>query len=295
MTGLDLVLLRPEWLLALPVIAGLAAWLWRSRRDAGDWSRVIDPALLAALAALGRIDRARPGPTGLAALAAAALSAIALSGPAIERRDAAAFRNLDGVVFVLDASPSATGSESWEALRTMGRVGLAAFGARPGALVVFAGDAYVASDMTADTRQVGLTLSLVDTETVPDPGSRPDRGLALAARMLDEAGIIAGDVILLTDGGGIGPASYKAAAAIASRGARLSVVSPDPSLAPLAEAGKGRAFGLEDGTALATFLAEDARTRLERQDYPLLFRADLGRYLLLLALLPALLLFRRPA
>lgn len=296
MTGLGTIaLLRPLWLLALPAFAGFALLLWRRQRGAGDWSRVIDPALLAALAALGRIERAGPGAAWLAALAAAALTALALTGPSVERRDAAAFRNLDGVVFVLDASPSATGGVGWQALLTMGRSGIAALGARPGALVVFAGDAYVASDMTADTRQIGLTLSLVDAGTVPDPGSRPERGLGLAARILDEAGVLAGDVILLTDGGGVGPASYEAAAVIAAQGARLSVVSDDPALAALAEAGGGRLFGPAESTLLAAFLREDARARLERQDYPLLFRADLGRYLLVLALIPALLLFRRQA
>ena len=43
----------------------------------------------------------------------------------------------------------------------------------------------------------------------------------------------------------------------------------------------------------ANWLAEDARTRLEAQSYPLLFRKDIGRYVLALALLPLLLLFRR--
>jgi Ca-activated chloride channel homolog len=296
MSGLgDIALLRPVWLLALPALAGFALLLWRRQRGAGDWARVIDPALLAALRAMGRIERAGPGAAGLAALLVAGLTALALSGPSVERRDAAAFRNLDGVVFVLDASPSATGGADWEGLRTMGRSGIAALGSRPGALVVFAGDAYVASDMTADTRQVGLTLSLVEPGTVPDPGSRPERGLRLAAEILEEAEVLAGDVVLLTDGGGVGPGVYEAAGAIAGQGARLSVVGPDPSVAPLAEIGRGQFFALDEGNALAAFLGEDARQRLERQDYPLLFRADLGRYLLALALLPALLLFRRPA
>ena len=288
-----IILLRPLWLLALPAIALLGLYLWRQRQDAGDWSRVIDPVLLAGLRAMGRIERAGPGTAGLAAFAAALATALALSGPSVERRDAASFRNIDGVVFVLDASPSATGSAEWEDLRTMGRGGIAALGSRPAALVVYAGDAYVATDMTADTRQIGLTLSLVDGETIPDPGSRPERALDLADRLLEEAGVLAGDVILLTDGGGIGAGVYDRAARIAARGARLSVVAPDPALAALAEAGGGRLFALSDGSDLAGFLREDARARLERQDYPLLFRADLGRYLLVLALLPALLLFRR--
>lgn len=292
----DLVLLRPLWLLGLVLVALVAYAIWRSQRGLGDWKHAIDPVLLAGLRSLGRVETSGGGLTGAAALAVAAVTALALAGPAVERRDAASFRNLDGVVFVLDASPSATGGEDWIALQTMGRIGIGSLGSRQAGLVVFAGDAYEAAAMTGDTRQLGQTLSLVDPETVPDPGSSPERGLRLAAGMLHEAGVIAGDVILLTDGGGVGPATFEAAGEITARGARLSVVAStpdDPSLVALAAAGNGKILGGDEGLLLADFLQSDARTRLEKQDFPLLFRADLGRYLLLLALVPAAILFRR--
>lgn len=40
-------------------------------------------------------------------------------------------------------------------------------------------------------------------------------------------------------------------------------------------------------------LGQDMAARLERQDYPLIFWSDMGRYLLLLAAVPMLLMFRR--
>ena len=107
---------------------------------------------------------------------------------------------------------------------------------------------------------------------------------------------MAGDVVLLTDGDGLGPESLQAAAAIAAQGSRVSVLSmhdPAPEMATHAAVGGGTVFGLDDGEALRLWLSEDARTRLERQDYPLLFWQDLGRYLIALALIPVLLLFRR--
>ena len=52
-------------------------------------------------------------------------------------------------------------------------------------------------------------------------------------------------------------------------------------------------FTLADTDAFSEWLSESARTRLEAQDFPLLFWKDMGRYLLLLALFPLLLLFRR--
>lgn len=295
MTGYEITLLRPLWLLALPCVLALGWWLYVRRGGIGDWGRAAQPQLLAALTALGRVDGASSRIPMMSTVAVAAITIIALSGPAIERRDTLSFRNLDGVVFVVDASASVTGSPGWTQMQTMGRFALTALGTRPAALVVYGGDAYVATDMTADLLQLGQTFLLIDGETVPDPGSRPERGLALALRLLDEAGVIAGDVVLFTDGGGLGPASLQEAGQIAARGARLSVVSPEPSsgIDSHAAVGGGHIFSLAETDRLGDWLREDARTRLEQQDYPLLFWKDFGRYLLFLALFPLLLLFRR--
>ena len=296
MTGWEVTLLRPGWLLALPVLALAGWWLWRRQGSLGDWTRAADPGLLGAMAALGRVDTgAGRRPMG-AALAVAALAVLALAGPAVERRDSLSFRNLDGVLFVVDASPSVTGSERWPQMLTMGRFGIAALGTRPGGLIVYGGDAYVATDMTADHLALGQTFSLIEGGMVPDPGSRPARALALAAELLGTAQVVAGDVVLFTDGAGLGPESLTAGSMIAEQGARLSVVSldaPGGESVALAGAGGGRVFTLDQTDDLAAWLSEDARTRLERQDYPLLFWKDLGRWLLALALVPLILLFRR--
>ncbi|SNR67121.1 vWA domain-containing protein [Puniceibacterium sediminis] len=292
----DVSLLRPLWLIALPALVVLAVVMRRRRAGLGDWDRVLDPAMLRALRALGHVDEARSARRGLMALIAAGLVVVALAGPALERRDAAAFRNLDGVIFAIDASSSMVESPRWPALQTMGRFGISALGSRPAALLVFGGDSYVVSDMTGDLRQLGQTLSLIDAETVPDKGSRPERALAEAALILDEADVLAGDVVLFTDGGGLGQAAMAKAGELAARGARVSVVSlddPGPEVQTLVATGQGRVFTLNETDAFAAFLAQDARDRLEKQDYPLLFWSDYGRFLLLVALIPVLLLFRR--
>lgn len=225
MSGLEFTLLRPGWLLALPVLACAAWWLLTRRGGLGDWQKVSDPDLLRAMAALGRVDRASSRAPVLAMLAALVVTVLALSGPATERRETLSFRNLDGVLFVIDASASVTEDPRWPQMLAMGRFGLASLGTRPGGLIVYGGDAYLATDMTLDHLQLGQTLSLIDAATVPDPGSRPERALAMAARMLATAEIIAGDVILFTDGAALDAASLREAAAIAGQGARLSVVS----------------------------------------------------------------------
>lgn len=298
MSGLDVTLLRPIWLLALPFLALLGWWLWSRRGGLGDWDKAADPALIQAMAALGRIERSASRGPLIAGLAAAALAVLALTGPAVERRDTLSYRNLDGVLFLIDASASVTEDVRWPQLVTMGRFGVNVLGSRPGALIVFGGDAYVATDMTADHLQLGQTLSLIDAKTVPDKGSRPGRAMDLAGRLLTEAQVIAGDVVIFTDGAGLDPGSLQAAEAIATLGARLSVVAlhdPTPVMLAHAQIGDGRVFTLEQTDELGEWLGEEARTRLERQEHPLLFWKDMGRYFLILTLLPLLLLFRREA
>lgn len=296
MSGWEVTLLRPEWLVCLPLLAALGWWLAARKGGLGDWQKASDPALLKAMVALGRVDNsARRGPLW-AMLGAVTVIVIAMSGPAVERRDTLSFRNLDGVLYVIDTSTSVTEDPRWAQMLAMGRFGVAALGTRPGGLIVYGGDAYVATDMTLDHLQLGQTLSLIGPELVPDAGSRPATALELAAQMLRDAQVLAGDVVVFTDGVGLGPDSLQATAQIAVQGARVSLVAlNDPSAAfeTHAKAGAGRVFTLDQTDAFGDWMQTAARTRLEAQDYPLLFWKDMGRYLLALALLPLLLLFRR--
>ncbi|MFN3208007.1 MAG: vWA domain-containing protein [Roseovarius sp.] len=295
--SLDVTLLRPLWLLALPVLAGLAWWLWSTRRGLGGWRQAADPAMLEAMEALGRVE-AQPGRAGLwAGIAVLCFSVLALAGPAVERRDTPSFRNLDGVLYVVDASSSVMDNPRWPQVQALGRFGLASLGTRPGGIIVYGGDAYLATGMTLDHRQLGQTFSLIEAGLVPDPGSRPGRALALAIQRLSEARIIAGDVVLFTDGGGLGPETLEQAAELRGMGARLSVIGPDvtPEMQTHAQAGGGQVFGPNDAETFRDWLRQDMAARLERQDYPLIFWSDLGRYLLLLAAVPMLLMFRRHA
>lgn len=298
MTGVEITLLRPLWLLVLPVIVAFGWWLMSRRGGLGDWHKATDPGLMQAMAALGRVDPHTGRMAIMGLVAATALCVLALSGPAVERRDTLSYRNLDGVLFVVDTSSSVTDDPRWSAMLTMGRFGLAALGTRPAGLIVYGGDAYVATDMTRDHLQLGQTFSLIDAQIVPDPGSRPARALDLAAGLLTDAEVIAGDVILFTDGAGLGPDTLQAAERIVAAGARLSLVSlhrPAAGFTTHAAIGGGQIFTLDQTDDLGRWLAEDARTRLEREAYPLLFWRDYGRYLLVLALFPVLLLFRREA
>lgn len=299
---LGLILLRPFWLLALPALVG-AAWLLRRRRRriAAAWTEAIDPPLRAALEALGRVEAGVPvrafGPAGLA-LAVAAILAVALAGPARETRAGASFRNLDGVVLLVDLGARASTTERLPAALMAARLLAEASGSRPVALVVYAGDAYLASGFTTDADALGTTIAVLDGETVPDRGDRPDLALALGRRLVAEAGILAADFVLIAPDAAPRPALLAGARAVAAGGHRLSVLVSAPSsqgaaLEPVAQLGGGRAASVADPSPLAVLLADRPASRLAATGLSALVVEDLGRFVLIAALFPALLMFRR--
>ena len=76
MTGGDLILLRPLWLVGIPAALFLGALAARSAHGLAAWQRITDPALLAALRARGQVTEPTrdPAPWLLAMAAALAWS-----------------------------------------------------------------------------------------------------------------------------------------------------------------------------------------------------------------------------
>ena len=296
-------LLRPWWLLLIVVFLPVALLIWRRRAHAGMWARVVDAELMAALRRFGHVVSVPASMTIAAGIAISTIAILALSGPA--RRDAAApsFSNLEGIVVVVDMSASIATSAALDDAKAAAARIMQQAGGRAVALVVFAGEAYTLSAFTTDPGSLETMIAALDAGTMPDVGSRADRGLELAYAMLRDTGIKGGDVVLISDGGGLGPLAKNVAAEIQNNGARLhgifvqpdapSYGAPPPSqdaLAALIESGRGDMLSvLSIGDAL-----ESARSGADA-DATLAHIAfqDLGRYLLALAIFPAIILFRR--
>ncbi len=300
-------LLRPWWLLALPVL-GLLAWRAAHRSaPLGDWVRAVEPHLMAALAARGAVRPGRRGGQVLLVLAGALL-ALGLAGPALERRDVAGFRNLDGTILCLDLSRSVAEGGRLGEMRVLAQALAEAAGTRSVALVAYAGDAYLAATPTTDRDSLGTILFALDGATVPDRGSHPARALALARRTLAEGAVVTGDVVLVSDGGGLDDAAMREAAALAADGHRVhTVLVTDPALPPeaprpdgagmarLATTGGGSAGSLDAPAPVLAAISETVARHLAEGGYAVLAWRDLGRWLAGLALLPVLMLFRRSA
>ena len=301
----NVVLLRPLWLILLPVL-GVAAW-WIARRTFGlaGWERAADAELLRVMARYGHVVSGVTTRLPPAALAAAVLLVLGLAGPGL-RTTAPALRNLDGIVIVMDMSPSVTKGGNLTASQAAAALVLEKSIGRPVALVLFSGQPYLASSLTVDPATPESVISVLDAETMPDGGSRPDFALALARKVLREAGTIHGDVVLVSDGGGLNAAAAAEATKIRDAGGRLSTIFVAPKLYPagmptpdatglrhLAELGSGTFENADDTAAIADALASDEARDMRRSDLFSLYYRDFGRYIAGLALIPALLLLRR--
>ncbi|PZQ51539.1 MAG: VWA domain-containing protein [Rhodovulum sulfidophilum] len=310
---MTLVLLRPLWLLALAPLAALAVLVWR-RRAAGGWEAILTPELRAFLGARG--DLGAPGGRWppLIPFALAALVALALSGPARPRQEGAGFARLDPLVLMIDLSPSVTAGANLGDAQAAAAWLLAHNAARPVGVILYSSDAYLASAPTSDPETLRGLIGVLDAETMPVAGSRPDIALSQAAELFTAPGMpgIGGtDIVMISDGGGADTRAVEQAGRLAARGARVWALTldradgppeaPPPApgaLAAVARAGGGATRPARDPGSLAdAIMAARARELARGPAAPEVF-ADLGRWLLLLALPVAALLFRpdrRPA
>ena len=287
--------LRPLWLALIPLALVLGIWLTRRSGWLGAWERAVDPELMAFLRRTGRV---LPGGRTRAVLPACVLVVLgmAMAGPSAERRDTASYRNLDCVVLVLDMSPSVTGDPRFFDALTAARLVAEAAGTRQTALVVYAGEAYIAAPFSTDARALSGTLALLDAETMPVSGSRPKAGLTTAQAMLDATGMLAADVVLISDGAALGEGAFQQAGEIAARGwaiSTLTVGAPSGGMDALARAGGGVPGSVSDPFPVARQVGARPVERLAATDYAMLVLEDRGRWLLLLALIPAFLLLPR--
>src|SRR5512146_723945 len=134
--------LHPYWLLALPPLVALAAWLARRHGRDGAWPRLLDGELLPLL----RLSEGTAGrsPWPLVGLAWT-LSVLALAGPTWQRQITPAYRAPAAWVVALDLSPSMDAADVPPSRSARARYAIddllsAAHDARVG-LVAFAGAA----------------------------------------------------------------------------------------------------------------------------------------------------------
>ena len=132
------------------------------------------------------------------------LTLTAMAGPVLEKRSVPVLKKNLAKVLVLDVSHSMLAED----LRP-NRIERAKFKLRDllnridegeTALIAYAGDAHVISPLTSDTHTITTLLPGLEPDIMPHRGSRPDRAMELAVKLLDGHSANPGEVIWLTDG-----------------------------------------------------------------------------------------------
>ena len=249
-------LLRPWWLLALPVVLALAWQFHRSRDPARLLGSLIAPHLLKHLlvAPQGK-RRLQPAPL---LLLLAMLTLIALSGPSW-RKQPSPFATEDAVLMLVlhvaesmqsgDLSPSRMQRAQHKihdllALRQGARAGL----------IAYAGSAHRVTPATADARILEQMAAALEPDVMPRAGDALDRALLLAQAEIKRSGG-RGAILVITDS--INPAQQTALTTLAQQGElpAIQFLAPVASAATAAQTGVRRAADQLD--APLTLLSAD--------------------------------------
>lgn len=218
--------LRPEWLLAVPLVVLVAVVFARGRLESGSWRDVIDPALMPYV--LSR-DPGRGIDFRWWLLAiGGVLATLALAGPAWQRIEQPVFRAEQALVVALDLSRSMDAQDISPSRLARARLKILDILARrksgQTALVVYSSNAFTVTPLTTDTDTVAALVNSLSTDIMPSRGSSPSVAIQKGRQLLDQAGVGYGEVLLITDGGS-SAATEKVARDLKSAGYTLSVLA----------------------------------------------------------------------
>jgi hypothetical protein len=189
---------NPLALLLLLPAAGLLAWhvLWGGRqvmRLPGRWHRIIE-ATMRPFMAQRVISQQRLPLTFWFVIWT--LLVLALARPVLDFGAPAAYANLAGRVIAIDLGAGVdVGQQRLLAYRI-----LDAAPQIPSALVLATAEAFDVVPLTTDRGQLDRYLQVIDAEVMPVSGWAPGIAIVHAESVLDRAGVIVGQTILLTGG-----------------------------------------------------------------------------------------------
>jgi len=263
--------LSPQWLWGLLLLLPLLWGLRRSQGDDNAWRGVVDARLLPHMML---DDDGAPRRTPLKLLGIGGLIALlALANPTWERQPSPVFKAQRAVVVALDLSQSMLAADLAPSRLERARykiVDLLKHNADgQTALVAYAGDAFVVAPLSDDSATVESLLAALEPALMPLPGSRPDLAIEAAQRLLSQAGVAHGEVLLVADDGG-DERAIAAAEKLRAAGHSLSVLAVGTEAgAPL----PGRRGGVQRDAA-----DQPVMVKLDADRLKVLAAAGDGRY-----------------
>ncbi len=263
--------IRPEWLLALPLVIAVTWLLARRLLAPGSWQGVVDPALVPYV--LARSAAPEGAWRWWLMLLAGVIAVTALAGPSWDRIERPVYRSEQSLVVALDLSRSMDAQDLSPSRLARARLKILDVLERrrsgQTALVVYSANAFTVTPLTTDADTVASLVNSLSTDIMPSRGSYPVAAIEKGRQLLEQAGVSFGEVLLITDGGS-SPAAEQAASELRDAGYTLSVLGVGTT--------EGAPIPLDDGGFVTDRSGRMAVPRLESRGLEALAAAGGGRY-----------------
>ena len=200
----DFHFIRPYYLLALIPLVVFIVFALKNKLKQGDWNEVCDVELLPYIL---QQTPSKQSHWMLVTLSLAGLVAvIALAGPTWQRLDSPVFRNDAALIIALNLSQTMDAQDIKPSRVARARYKIADIlrQRKDGltALLVYSGDAFTVTPLTADVATIENQLNALETSIMPSSGNNTAAAIKLAVQLLQQGAQQQGDIFLITDGVG---------------------------------------------------------------------------------------------
>lgn len=245
--------IRPFWLWALVPAMLYLIWVIYSSRQMNPWRAICDSHLLPALLQQSPNTSRAIFNTTLFLLFTIAI--FALAGPAWKKAQLPVYRDVSSLMLVLDLSSAMQATDLKPDRLTRAKFKIrdlinSSQNTQMG-LVVFSGEAFVASPLSQDANTLNAMLDELHPQMMPISGSDIGQGLTQALTLLKQTAVQRSNLLLITASEPTNN-SWIAAKAIREAGYQLNIlamVEPSPATQPtitalqeLANIGRGSLF-----------------------------------------------------
>jgi len=272
----DFHFLRPEWLIILPFMLGLIFLFKTQLLSSGNWFKLVEPELIPYVLSRHQLQEKKYKWWLISMIIILTLTALA--GPTWEKLEQPAFRMDQSLVVALDLSRSMNAQDINPDRITRARLKVLDILKRRQsaqvALIVYSANAFTVTPLTTDSKTIASLVGSLDTKIMPSRGSYPAAAIDKGMQLLKQAGVINGEVLLVTDGGSTS-AAMASARKLKEEGYSLSILGVG-SL-------NGAPIPQEDGGFITDRNGQIALAKLAMEDLMELSRIGGGKYVSLTA------------
>ena len=216
--------IRSDWFYAFIPLALYLIIANRKTQSNRNWFSVIDKQLLPFVLTTTNNKKQRRYPL-LLIFIAASLCITALAGPVYKKLAQPVYRELSSLIILMDLSQSMNAADIKSSRLSRAKLELLDIlkTRKTGqtALIVYAADAFVVTPLTDDNATIANLVPALETSMMPSQGSNLSIAIAKASSLFNQAGIIKGDILVITDG--IRQDDNAAIKKVSSLGFRLSI------------------------------------------------------------------------